>query len=64
VNDAYPEKRPVTTVPPTILLALPKLPNEVEYRIVGRDLLLLDVRANLVVDLIREAMPRHFVPNL
>jgi hypothetical protein len=63
VNDVYPEKLPVTTVPPTILQALPKLPNEVEYRIVGRDLLLLDVRANMVVDLIHEAMPRHYGPN-
>ena len=63
VNDVYPEKLPVTTVPPTILLVLPKLPNEVAYRIVGRDLVLLDVRANMVVDLYKEAMPSNFGSN-
>lgn len=63
VNDVYPEKLPATTVPPTILLALPKLPNEVAYRIVGRDLILLDARANMVVDVFREAMPSNFGSN-
>jgi len=63
VNDVYPDKLPVTRVPATMLLLLPKLPDEVEYRIFGRNLLLLDVRANMIVDWIPEAMPRYFVPN-
>jgi len=62
VNDVYPEKLPYTTVPPTMLSVLPKLPQEMAYRIVGRSILLIDVRANLIVDLIREAMPKTFVP--
>jgi hypothetical protein len=57
INQAYPEGVPYTTVPPTLLLKLPKLPDEVAYRIVGRDLVLLDVKANLVVDLFREVIP-------
>ena len=57
VNDLYPDGTPQTTVPPTLLLKLPKLPDEVEYRIVGRDLILLDVRANLVVDVLRDLLP-------
>ena len=57
VNEVYPENVPKTSVPPTLLQNLPKLPDEVVYRVVGRDLVLLDVRANLVVDLIRDVMP-------
>jgi hypothetical protein len=57
VNEVYPDGVPHTTVPPTLLQKLPKLPDELEYRIVGRDLILLDVRANLVVDLLQEIVP-------
>ena len=58
VNDTYPEALPVTTVPPTLLLTLPQLPQEVAYRIVGRDLILLDIEANLILDFIHEALPK------
>jgi hypothetical protein len=57
VNQSYPDKLGYTTVPPSLLLRLPKLPDEVAYRIVDRDLVLLDVKANLVVDLIPEVIP-------
>ncbi|HJY87850.1 MAG TPA: hypothetical protein VKE24_13525 [Candidatus Acidoferrales bacterium] len=57
VNQVYPKAIPYTTVPPTLLLKLPKLPPEVVYRIVGGDLVLLDDKANLVVDLIPEVIP-------
>jgi len=57
VNETYPDGVPFTTVPPTLLLKLPKLPDQVAYRIVGRDLILLDVEANLVVDRITEVIP-------
>jgi hypothetical protein len=36
---------------------LPPLPQELEYRFVGRHLVLLDVEANLVVDVLRNAVP-------
>jgi len=57
VNDAYPERVPLQSTPPTLLLNLPHLPAEVEYRVVGHDLALLDVKANLIVDLITKAIP-------
>ena len=57
VNDPYPDGVPFTTVPPTLLLKFPKLPDQVAYRIVGRDLILLDVEANLVIDTIPEMIP-------
>src|SRR5207247_4418882 len=55
VNDSYPQGVPLQSTPPSLLLDLPKLPSELEYRIVGRDLVLRDVKANLIVDLDRRS---------
>jgi hypothetical protein len=57
VNEIYPESIPYTSVPPTMLLKLPKLPEEVAYRAVSSDLVLLDVKANLVVDYLPGVIP-------
>lgn len=50
VNVTYPSSQPLSTVPPNLLANLPQLPKDVEYRIVGRHLLLRDVDANIIVD--------------
>jgi hypothetical protein len=50
VNRRYPEKAPLSTVPPTMLLNLPRLPQELEYRFVNHHLVLRDAKANLIVD--------------
>jgi hypothetical protein len=57
VNGIYPDAIAETTFPPTLLQKLPILPDELAYRIAGRDLVLVDRRANLVVDLLHEALP-------
>ena len=57
VNASYPAAAALSTVPPTVLLTLPLLRKEVEYRFVNRDLVLLDVDANLILDFIRQAAP-------
>ena len=57
VNEPYPDGVPFTTVPPTLLLKFPKLPDQIGYRIVVRDLILLDVEANLVIDRIPDIFP-------
>lgn len=58
VNEPYPDGVPFTTVPPSLLLEFPKLPEQVvTYRIVGHDLILLDVEASLVVDKIPQIIP-------
>jgi hypothetical protein len=57
VNAVYPEHIPLQTTPPSILLNLPELPRELDYRIVGRILVLRDVGANLIVDYIPGAIP-------
>lgn len=57
VNGIYPEHLPLTTVPPTLLLRLPRLPSEVAYRIIGHDLVLEDSEARLVLDFILAIIP-------
>jgi ribosomal protein S18 len=56
VNGTYPSKAPLSTVPPSVLMALPMLPKELEYRFVGKNLILRDVPADLIVDFIPNAM--------
>jgi hypothetical protein len=57
VNAHYPEKEPLPTVPASVLANLPKLPEDLEYRIIDRHLILRDVDANLIVDFIPNAIP-------
>jgi hypothetical protein len=57
VNADYPAKAALSTVPPSVILTLPALRKEVEYRFVSRDLVLLDVEANLILDFLRSAAP-------
>jgi hypothetical protein len=57
VNAPYPSDASLSTVPPQILLRLPKLPEDLEYRFVGRHLVLRDVDANMIVDYILDAAP-------
>jgi hypothetical protein len=57
VNAPYPAAAAVSSVPPSVLLTLPLLEKEVEYRFVNRDLVLRDIDANLILDFIRLAAP-------
>lgn len=57
VNMTYPTTLPLVTVPAKLLRALPELPDGLEYRILGRHLILRDVKANLIVDFVRDAVP-------
>ena len=58
-NADYPSAQPLASVPPTVLQALPPLPKgeDLEYRFVGKHLILLDTRANLIVDFLLNAIP-------
>ena len=56
VNAKYPEGQPLPTTPANVLLNLPRLPEPLQYRIIGRHLLLLDSAADLVVDYIPNAI--------
>lgn len=57
VNDRYPDVVPLANMPVAVLEALPKLPEELEYRFVGEHLILLDPHAHLIVDYIFDALP-------
>jgi hypothetical protein len=57
VNEEYPAGAPLATTPPRLLLRLPQLAPELQYRFVGRALILLDADANLVLDVVPDALP-------
>jgi hypothetical protein len=57
INERYPEGAPISMVWPSILCALPPLPDELQYRFAGRTLILWDVHADLIVDLLPGALP-------
>jgi hypothetical protein len=57
VNTDYPDRAALATVPPLILMNLPPLPDGIEYRFMGHDLILRDRTSNLIIDLIRGAIP-------
>lgn len=49
---------------PALLSALPALPRELDYAFWGRDLVLVDVAANLVIDVLPEALPEGVRPGV
>ena len=57
INTDYPTTLPLATVPPSLLQKLPTLPEELEYRFLGRHLILRDIKANLIVDFIPDVVP-------
>jgi len=57
INTDYPTRLPLATVPPGLLLKLPTLPEDLEYRFLGRHLILRDIKANLIVDFIPDVVP-------
>lgn len=57
VNQKYPHGVPLQSTPASLLLNLPELPKELQYRIVGRRLVLLDTTPKLVVDFVPNAIP-------
>jgi hypothetical protein len=57
VNDTYPTTFPLVTFPPALLDQLPRLPEELEYRLLGPHLILRDVAANLIVDVLPDVLP-------
>ena len=57
VNDPYPESAALATFPPLLLQALPRLPDDFEYRFMGRHLIIRDGRTNLIVDYLSDVAP-------
>lgn len=57
VNYPYPETKEVSAIPPTLLLRLPELPKELNYRFAGRHMLLIDKENGLILDYLLNALP-------
>lgn len=55
VNAPYSAEAPLSTMPPTLLAVLPELPKGLEYRFIGKTLILYDADAGLIVDFIPNA---------
>ncbi len=59
VNMRYPVTLPLLTAPSRLLARLPDLPEQLEYRFLGRHLIIRDTGGNIVVDAILNALPRR-----
>lgn len=58
IHMRFPAAAPLATMPPSLLAILPDLPPSLEYRIIGKFLVLRDVEAALILDFIPAAIPR------
>jgi len=57
INGPFPDRLPQPSMPPTLLLNLPSLPPDLDYRLVGRSLVLRDTLAGIIVDFVPGALP-------
>lgn len=57
VNQRFPDSIPISTMPPAILKALPELPEQMQYRFVASQFVLLDSHSHLVADFIPAVLP-------
>jgi hypothetical protein len=58
VNGRYPDTVPISSVPPQVLQTLPALSEDLEYRFIGDNLILLDSHAHIIADFIPDAFPQ------
>jgi hypothetical protein len=57
VNYPYAQSAELSEMPATLLAKLPQLPQEVRYRFVGRNMLLVDRESNVIIDYMPDALP-------
>ena len=50
IDGAYPDGKTLSTMPGLLLARLPGLPDDIQFRFIGRHLILYDVRANTIID--------------
>jgi hypothetical protein len=58
VNDRLPWGLAISLTP-ELIDALPWLPDELEYRLIGRDLIVWDAGVDLIVDILPDALPAY-----
>jgi len=59
INKTMPDSAALATVPPLLLNNLPRLPDNLQYRFMDRDIVLLDGDTRLIVDYILNVLPPH-----
>jgi hypothetical protein len=57
VYTKYPEKAGLSTMPADVLAALPKLPEDLQYRFVEKDMILYDTQSDLIIDFVPNVLP-------
>ena len=57
INRTYPANAALPTTPPLLLAKLPMLPDNLQYRFLGRHLLLLDGDTELILDYVSNVLP-------
>ena len=57
VNRTYPSDWARATVPPLLLMNLPRLPDNLQYRFYGRYLILLDTDVQVILDYVPNVLP-------
>ena len=57
LNRMYPADKALATVPPLILVKLPRLPDNLQYRFFDRHIVLLDGDTDLIIDYILNVLP-------
>jgi hypothetical protein len=62
VNAVYPEAAPASTVPSSLLLKMPPLPDQVKYGFVGSALILRDTEAMVILDFVPDVISDRRLP--
>jgi hypothetical protein len=59
INKTVPDSATLATVPPLLLNSLPRLPDNIQYRFMGRHVILMDGDTRNIVDYILNVLPPH-----
>lgn len=59
INKTYPADAALPTMPALLLMNLPRLPDNLQYRFVGRDVVILDGDLQVVIDYVPNVLPVH-----
>jgi hypothetical protein len=59
VNKTLPDTTALATMPPLLLRNLPVLPDNLQYRLLQRDVIILDGDTRLIIDYLPNVLPAH-----
>jgi hypothetical protein len=59
INKTIPDAAALATMPPLLLKNLPLLPDNLQYRLLQRDVIILDGDTRIIIDYISNVLPAH-----